>query len=608
MPTASEVSSNIVNALALTEPTLDTTIGSVTRKIIDAVSGVIVENTNDDHLMNYQYDIDSKTGGALTDFVRLFGLDRQQAQRATGVVTFSRPATVANTTLAAIPIGTQVSSNTNPIQTVQTIASAVVPIGQTSVDVPVQAQSSGPAGNVSAASLVNVATAVPGIVSVTNAQALTGGANQEADADLRTRFKATVFRNLAGTTQMYRALALQTQADPTDPSSLAVTQVNILGSRVTYREQVQVTAGVASSSITDAAYIYPSSVFLGTDIGGGLLQTPVAQYTVTINNSVSPATLSVASVGSNTPDGVYDLQFDYVSSYSRNDPFGTRWGGTNAYVSNRVDIWCNGLITGTTPTQTGVFSTISSLLFNNTANSPMNLNRFSKLDGTHPSLNDIFMPLLFGPITSVPSSLSIATVSYTLGTHYDIVHQSDAFGYSPTSKFGLVWYAGGAHPTTGAAYSITYNYNAVPATVQTSIEGSYRLLGTDVQVHAGIQRDYRFHFAVVYTSGYSSATVNTAIGTALSTLVNGLGFESAMQVSDILQVVHNVPGVDNVRFLTSADDGTNYGIQLIYPNGTAGPVSEISGRAADVYFDDASYPVFNSTRILVKARNTFGVS
>jgi hypothetical protein len=96
-----------------------------------------------------------------------------------------------------------------------------------------------------------------------------------------------------------------------------------------------------------------------------------------------------------------------------------------------------------------------------------------------------------------------------------------------------------------------------------------------------------------------------------------------MQVSDILQAVHNVAGVDNVRFLTSTDDSTNYAIQQLYPDPlygqpghtsptVTGPISQVGGRAADVYFDDASYPMFNpgfaQVRIMVKARNTFGVS
>jgi uncharacterized phage protein gp47/JayE len=605
MATTADFSSNIVAALALTEPTWDTSIGSVTRKIIDAVAGAMAENSIDDHLTQYQYDIDSKSGGALDDFVAVFGQARQQAQRASGVVTFSRPSSLAASQVATIPLGTQVMAATSPPVQVGTIAPAVLALGQTSVDVPVQALQAGPQGNVAAGTLLNLASSVPGVTTTANSQSLSGGLNQQSDADLRAQFKTTVFRNLAGTLQMYRAMALQTQADPTDPTSLAVSQVNVLGSRITYREQVQIVSGAASSSITDAAFIYASSIFLGTDIGGGNLQTPGTQYTVTLNNAVYPATLAVTSIGSQTPDGVYDLQFDYVPSYSRNDPFGTRWNST-AYVSDRVDVWVNGQISDSA-TQSCVFSTAAAQLFNSTANDPMQATRFSKLDGTHPTVGNIFMPLLFGPILSVPVTLSIASNTYTLGVDYDIVHQSDAFGYTPTSAFGLVWYGGHA-PANGTSFSITYNYNAVPSQVQSTIENTWRLLGTDVQVHAGVAHRYRFHLAVVYSRGFSQATVNTGINSALSNLVNSLGFSSALQASDLLQAVHNVPGVDNVRFLTSADDATNYGIQLIYPNGTVGPVSQISGRAADIYFDDATYPLFDSTRILVKARNTFGVS
>jgi uncharacterized phage protein gp47/JayE len=605
MPTANDLASGMIDALRVTEPTLDTSIGSLARKIIDAVAGTVAEAYTDDFLTSYAYDIDSKTGGDLDDFCALFGIARLQAQRSTGVVTFSRPSSIATTRTATVGVGVQVMAMTNPVVYVQTMTSAVMAIGQTSVDVPVQALVAGPAGNVAAGTLTNIATQIDGVTSVTNTNALSNGAVAETDDQLRARFKATVFRNLAGTTSMYRAMALQVQADPSDSTSRAVTQVNVIGSKKTWSEQVQVVSGSAATTLTSAAYIYPGSVFVGANLSQGKILTPTTQYLATVNNGVNPATLTIVSVGTNMPDGLYDLQFDYVPTYSRNDPFATRWGAVGANITNRVDMWVNGSV-AQTATQSCVFNSTSAMRFTGITNDPLQAARFIKLNGVSPSINDVFVPLGFGPIVNVPSTLAIGGTNYVLGTHYDIVHQNDAFGYSPTSKFGLVFYAAGSIPPSNTPFSITYTYNAVPSTVQNSIESQWRLLGTDVQVHAGKVVQYRYHLAIVFDRTYDQSTVTTNINTAIAAFINGLGFGSAMQVSDILQVVHSVPGVDNARFLNNTDDGTHYAMEIILPSGATGAVAASGGRAIDVYFDDASYPLFHSTRIIAKARNNFG--
>jgi uncharacterized phage protein gp47/JayE len=640
MPNTSDISSNIIATLALTEPTLDTSIGSITRKIIDAVSGALAEQSADNHLINYTYDIDSKSGADLTDFVALFGLTRIQAGRATGVVTFSRSAESA-TMVANITLGTtQVNSSGDPPMTFATMMGANIGIGQTSVDVPVQASTPGPSSNVAAGTLVNLATGVPGVERVTNAQPCVGGTNEETDAALRARFKATVFRNLAGTEHMYRAMAMQTPIDPANPNSLPCTAVNVIGPKMTYQEQIAIQSdGTAQSSILDAAFIYPASVYVGSNISIGSTepQGPNQSYSVTIDNTSSPATLVITSTGGSSPiiaGTIWDLQFDYVSKYSRNDPLGTRWAG-GGYISSRVDLWCNGIVSRDF-TQSCTFSTNPSLVFTTgTPKAEMDISRFAILGGTDPAVGDYFMPLLAGPVLAVPNTLVDAAARiFTEGIHYDIVHQDDAFGYAPTSKFGLVWHIknpqnpaeSNALPTAGTTFTIGYTYNVVPTRIQQAIESQWRLLGTDAQVHAGVARYYRFHLAVVYLPGYSADSVNVDINTAIMNLINGLGFRSGMQVSDVLQVVHNVAGVDNVRFLTSADDPTNYAIQEIFPDplypssghstpAIVGPInwiSQIGGRAADVYFNDSSYPMFdptfNQVRIITKARNTFGVS
>jgi hypothetical protein len=65
----------------ITEPDVDTTIGSFVRKAYDVVAEIAAERDGDANLYTYAYDIDSKTGADLDEMVRLFGFTRIAAQR-----------------------------------------------------------------------------------------------------------------------------------------------------------------------------------------------------------------------------------------------------------------------------------------------------------------------------------------------------------------------------------------------------------------------------------------------------------------------------------------------------------------------------------------------
>jgi uncharacterized phage protein gp47/JayE len=604
MPTAGEVSAKMVAALTASEPDLDTSIGTPVRKILDAVAESIAEGYTDQHLIQYQYDVDSKTGGDLDDFCALFGITRIPAQRAQGVVTFTRPNdTYAQSTAVVIPPGTQVLAQTNPIAYVQTTTAQTLNPTQLSVDIPVQAVSAGPQGNVPAGLLNTIATSVAGVTTCINAAATTGGSAQESDDQLRARFKATVFRSLAGTQAMYLAVVQSVPQDPATPTQHAVTQANVIGSTKRYREQIQLVSGTATSTVPNAAYIFPDNVYCGPDIDAGSFLIPASNYTFTPSNPTdrSNASATITAVAG-MPDGLYDLSFEYVPQASRNDPANTRFG--NGSVNNRVDIYVNGSIPQVA-TQSIVFS--NAIRFNNTTPGSQYYNayweQYNVATPTPPN-NNVFIPLSFGPITGVPASISVSGTTYTTA-NYTMVRRNDAFGLTPNSQYGLSWNPA-SMPANGATFSITYTYNRVARDAQ-DVVNQWRLLGTDAKVHTGKIVGIKFHLAIVYDRRYDATAVKTNIDTALSVFLSTLGFSAQLQVSDVLQVVHNVPGVDNVRFLTSTDDSVNYAIQRMheYDYGVVAQTYATGGRAIDVAFSDAQYPVFVTTRVIKKANNTF---
>lgn len=613
----SDVSDQIRANLAIADPDLDTSVGTTTRKIIDAFSEVLAEGYIDQHMLTYTYDVDSKVDADLDNFCQAVGgIARLAAKRSVGVVTFSRTDT---STIVSIPVNTEVDSNTDPSVPVQTIAGGTMVIGQATVAVPVQAVNAGPDGNLAAATLTNLATPTEGVTAVTNLQPLTGGTTQETDDELRARWKATVFRSMAGTEQMYLGTALN------DPN---VTAAVVVGSSKRRREQIQIVSGAATSSVPDAAFVFPTGVFLGGDIDAGALLLKDIDWTW--NYGTNPPTISI-NAGSTTYDtgdvdgggapilatiegAILELDFEYVPTSSRNDP-------ANA-ILNRVDIWCAGQ-NPTSAQQSVVFK--PTLRFTGTSSSPYYTGNYVRPDGTAPVSNNVFLPLAFGPIISVPDILSVGGSTYgrigsgvsgtTHANAFSVIQDKTAFGHAFGSRYGLEWDAS-VLPTTNSVFTVgngAYVYDSVPKDVQAQID-RWRLVGVDALAHSAHQDLLRFNLAIMYVPGSNQTTVDAAIDLAITTYLGTVGLGGVVQCSDIVQVVHNVSGVDNVRFMEGADfpswlystrNTFATGIQKIVAGAVTVTYINTLGEPTDIVYSDNHVPVLNDTNLSVKAQNTF---
>jgi uncharacterized phage protein gp47/JayE len=609
MPDSSDLSNQMVTALATVEPQLDTSIGTSVRKIIDVFAEQLAAAYVDQHLANYTFDLNSKSGADLDDFVLMFGFTRFQAQRAVGVTTFAR--TSAATQDYQIPVGTQLATVTGTLVYFATTTPAVLATGQTSVDVPIQAVVGGTSGNLAAQTLTALASPVDGIMSVTNNSPTTGGTDFETDDQLIARFKSTVFRGLAGTEDMFLAVALESSAGQTataqaivdaseDTTDLPVTQANVLGSSQRWREQLQIDgSGNATSTIpaANARYIYPGTQIFGPDIDNGSILVPGMAYS--FDATVIPPV--VHSLAGGLVDGdLYDLDFEYSSSGSRNDP-------ANGIVS-RVDIWVNGS-RNVQASETTYFRTART--FNNTSGNALNVANFvrSKTNGTPPTVGNYFVQLGFGPIVTFPTSITVAGTTYTQGTDYWVVHDNTAFGYAPTSLFGLEWLS--SHAPADAQPIVldsatSYTYNAVPADVQDRIR-QWRLVTMDVQAHQAKRQYLKMNFVIMYTSGYDQATVNAAVKSAMANFLATKGFDAAVQISDVGQAAHSVDGVDNIRLSNQTEPvpSGSYGLELVSSVGGHLAFQQSGGRPIDLQFGDNQVPVLYDCTFLVKAANSF---
>lgn len=576
-------------ALALSEPDLDTTVGTTVRKIIDAVAEVASASSVDKYLLDYVYDVDSKTGDDLENFVRLFGFTRLPAKRSTGSVRFERQ--TAATVNVMIPKGTQVSTGDSPRVVAFTVVPAVLQVGQTMIEVPVQAVLGGANGNVAAQTLEYAVTPVNSISSFTNLAALTGGVDAEPDQALRERFKKTVFRNLAGTEQMFLGVALENEF---------VSQANVIGASKRRREQVEIIDGGAISTVQDAAYVYEGTAIFGLDIDGGDILTEGVHYTFT---PTVPPSVGEATPGS-LPNGIYDLEYEYVPIASRNEP--------EVGITNRVDIYVNGQ-RAVEAIETRLFA--SNLTFDEVTGSPYEVTRFRRTDNTPPEAGNYFLALAFAPVLdpALDNEIVVGPNTYVEGVDFFLVNDVSDRGGAPESLSGIEWVsdANGATsdvPSDGASFVVTYIYNAVPRDVQVRLR-EWRLVTQDVWVHQAKTLLLNFHLAIMLERGFTQAMVEPTIEAAVSEVTARVGFNGVLQVSDLLSAVHDVPGVDAVRFINDTDDLTDFAIQQVATDGTTViSTYEDNGRATDIYTGDDEVVAMNNVFITVKAQNTWSGS
>lgn len=588
MATQAEISSQIRAALALVEPDLDTNVGSTMRKIIDVFSEVVAERDMDSYVAEYAYDIDSKSGADLDEMLRLFGFSRYPARRAVGELTFGR--STSSNVPVSIPAGTIAVAESGVLA--MSAVGAVLTPGDLQITVPAYASEPGTSGNVPAGSYLVLRNPVPGITAVNNLAAFTGGTDIEDDESFRERFRRTVFRNMAGTEQMFTAVAL---------NDVDVSHANVVGAFRRFRERLDLVGGTATSTVQDAKLISQDSVIFGPSIDEGKILAKDATYS--FNSSVIPP--KVNSLDPQVaPNGIYDLEFSYTPKMSRNDP--------NNGITNRIDIYVKGE-RAVEATETLVIKT--SRVFNSTAGSPYNRLNFHRRDESNPQAGNFFVPYSLAPVLdpSTSDTITINAVTYQEGVHYHLVNDITERGGAPRSLSGIeiVSSANGsnlANPPNDSRTAVTYSFNEVPRSIEEAID-NWRLVGTDVWVHQASPLRLRLHFAVMLDPGYTADAVRLEMIDTISKLIDRIGFRSVLQASDLLAAAHNVAGVDAIRFMTSSDNSTNFAIQRVTIDGDVKHIYASTSsprRAIDVYCGDSEVPILDDITLTVRAQNTFG--
>jgi uncharacterized phage protein gp47/JayE len=582
--TSSDNSQRMITQLKVLIPDLSLDPNTPERKIVDTVADVVAEASVDQFVLDYQYDIDTKVGVDLDKFVALFGFARQAGRQSTGSVTFSR-ATPAERDIV-ITTGTQVvcpATSISPQSTFFTTAPVVIPIGATQAEAPIQAADVGPLGNVAAGTITQMGTtSVTDVSAVSNDNSTTGGTSVESDAELRVRFKNTIFRNVSGTRDQYLALAI---------ASKYASKANVIGPQSRFIEYIQIEPDlVILSQIPYSKWTYNFDYYVTSGTGGSEVFFTRGGVDYTFADTVPPA-ITVNAAGALHVGDVVLMEHSYCSLNSRNDP------ATNIY--NNVDVYVSGQdATGAT----------ESLKFPGTGNNFVSgaggfgiLNWIRVDTGTTPTIGNRFQELLWQPIVELPSVITINGIDYFEGTHYWLVRDTTVYKGSRRSRDGIEW---STTVTSAVAvdqlFIIDYSFDKLPLTLNELME-AHKQVTTDVLVHSATERYFTINVVIMYTPGFSRSSVDEAISTALISLLEKQTFGAVIQVSDLLEVIHEVPGVDNVR-LAVPSDGVAYGIQEVAGDGVT-PIGV--PHTTDFALQDSDLPVLNRIVTNQKSQNTW---
>jgi uncharacterized phage protein gp47/JayE len=198
---------------------LDLSIGSVLRAVLEANAAIalwmqwlILQALQATRLA-------TSTGADVDSFGADFGMTRLAATTAGGNAIFAR---FTPTIPAIVPVGTTIATSDGTARFIVTADATnaawsaaqngyVLGAGVSSVTVPIAALVAGSAGNVLAGTISLIATALPGIDSVTNSLALSGGLDAEGDIAFRARFQLFIDSRSRATVQAvsYAATSVQ---------------------------------------------------------------------------------------------------------------------------------------------------------------------------------------------------------------------------------------------------------------------------------------------------------------------------------------------------------------------------------------------------------------
>jgi hypothetical protein len=282
-------------------------------------------------------------------------------------------------------------------------------------------------------------------------------------------------------------------------------------------------------------------------------------------------------------DDVIDVEFEYTTQSSRNDPLNG--------ITNKVDMFVNGVDPVTVTERT----VVSAQNLSTSPASSFYTGNFARVGSSGaPSSSNRFMRLGSTPIVSFPSSIVLGAFNYQQGVHYHLLRGTTLLAGSVREVAGIEWTPAG--PSSGTQLTLDYIYNRIPE-ILGAVCNVNKQITTDILVHQASYRYLRLYLSVEVNRGFVVSQVTNAIQDRLRTFFAGLPYGAWVQISDMNLAVHQVLGVDNVSLTTEAEDTVNFGIKTY--GASSDTVPEVI-YVDDFKMNDNQLPIFLEAIVLRK--------
>ncbi len=277
------------------------------------------------------------------------------------------------------------------------------------------------------------------------------------------------------------------------------------------------------------------------------------------------------------PKDILLVEYPFVSSSSRNS--------IEHNITNAVDVFVDG--TNEQPTST-IFATPLSPANFRFVDNPVNayyLENYRRVgEPTKRPLEGNVLTTLFNvPVLKLPQQITVGSNKYYLDTHYWLAQETDTNQGTIRARDGIEWSAtirgdkGGAGegvPTpakpepeyTGQTFEELgpehlveiepYFYDQNIEDLQAALELN-RQITTDVLAHKAHLRWFKLDITVVYGKNTTASSVNNQIRESIAAFFANQYFGSVIRLSDLLQQIHNVAGVENVRWSNDIPNDKN---------------------------------------------------
>jgi len=141
------------------------------------------------------------------------------------------------------------------------------------------------------------------------------------------------------------------------------------------------------------------------------------------------------------------------------------------------------------------------------------------------------------------SLIGSTTGTLIADTHYTITRDVGKFAGSTRGSDKFVF----TGLTAGEEVTIVYSYNSLIESLQVYMEDdSRKVLGADLLVKSAIPRQVDVACTIRTLPGYTATGVSTSVNTTLTAFLNSYTIGEEVQQSDVLAVIANTTGVDDV--------------------------------------------------------------